>query len=66
MGEKWNSGIGGYVCDHCRVLLWAGFGGLDEGGKRHYYPSARKDYIVIVGGKAYCSIACAYASHEEE
>jgi hypothetical protein len=38
MSEKFNSGYGGYTCDHytCSKLLWVGWGGKDSPDRRIY------------------------------
>jgi hypothetical protein len=59
MCEKFNSGLGGYICDQCRVLLWAGRNGSAQPEKRKYIYSATAESIVALDGNFYCSEECA-------
>lgn len=65
MGEKYNSGMGGYTCDYCNILLWAGFGGRDIPENRQwiYIPTPR--IIVEVEDRVYCSEDCAEEHRKE-
>jgi hypothetical protein len=55
MSERFNSGQGGYTCDQCNVLMWAGLSG-DE--KIYCYSLTEKD-IVEIEGKFFCCSKCA-------
>ena len=52
MVEVFNSGMGGYICDQCRKLLYAGK------TVRHYVYSSFKEDIVEEGGLKFCSTRC--------
>lgn len=58
MSEKFNSGYGGYICDTCRALLWAGRDGLINPHKRKYVYSSTEETVVIKDGLAFCSEEC--------
>lgn len=59
MGEKFNSGMGGYICDSCRVLLWAGPGSLKDPLKRKFVYKATAETIVELEKGIFCSDICA-------
>lgn len=52
--QRFNSGVGGYTCDGCSILLWSGFGGLEDESTRYYCYGATKDDVQVKEGKAYC------------
>jgi len=58
MSERFNSGIGGYTCDNCLVLLWAGVGGAKTPENRRYIYSTKKEDIVKVRKDWFCSKDC--------
>jgi hypothetical protein len=58
MGEKWNSGAGGYTCDTCGVLLWAGHDGKDKPQYRRWWYTCVPDDIIEFGHLAFCSKTC--------
>ena len=58
MGEKFNSGEGGYICDHCRTLLWAGACGRLNPSRRRYIYSATPSSVVETKKAAFCSRMC--------
>ena len=58
MCEKWNSGLGGYICDTCRVLLWAGHKGSERPENRHFIYSTNEEDVVQDGDKFFCSTEC--------
>jgi len=64
MCEKFNSGYGGYICDHCRVLLWAGRNGSENPENRRFIYSTKPEDIVELGGLFFCSQACADKGEE--
>lgn len=66
MGEKFNSGYGGYICDHCRRLLWAGRGGLQDPLKRKFIYSSTPESVVVKNNMAFCSKECADKGKEVE
>ena len=52
MAEVFNSGNGGYTCDLCRVLLWAGFDGKDKRYNRRYtYKTTENEVYETATGK---------------
>lgn len=57
MSERFNSGIGGYTCDCCAVLLWAGFKGLTNEHARCYC-YGDKQFFIIEKNLAFCSESC--------
>jgi len=59
MCEKFNSGLGGYICDSCRKLLWAGKDGSTKPEKRKYIYTTKPEDVVQVGDEFFCSQACA-------
>lgn len=64
MTERFNSGHGGYTCDACNVLLWAGVRGCTFPEKRKFIYSTQASDIVerkTKGGERrfYCSLKCA-------
>lgn len=59
MGEKFNSGYGGYICDCCRKLLWAGRNGLEDADARRYIYHVQPEDVVLKDGLAFCSKDCA-------
>lgn len=59
MAEKFNSGYGGYTCDNCSVLLWAGANGKDKSERRIYCYNTKLENIVRVKDKIFCSKKCA-------
>ncbi len=56
MTERFNSGAGGYTCDGCSKLLWAGVGGLKNPSKRRFWYRETEESILVldVWDKAYC------------
>lgn len=63
MTEKWNSGVGGYICDNCRALLWAGHNGSEDVRNRRYIYSVTPTTVVEFaewpdGYIAFCSNLC--------
>lgn len=66
MCEKFNNGNGGYICDTCRVLLWAGRdGSIDKSNRRYWYKINEED-VVEKYGKFFCSQECAAKYIEED
>lgn len=61
MSERFNNGYGGYTCDACRKLLWAGFNGLEVPKQRRYIYDTKQAEVVIdlVLKVAFCSNDCA-------
>lgn len=55
MSERFNSGMGGYTCDECCVLLWAGIGGAENPANRFYSYEAKAEDIVAKNGCFYCA-----------
>lgn len=51
--EKFNSGMGGYICDFCSKLLWAGFS-----DHRIYCYEATPATIVEHRGLFFCNGKC--------
>jgi len=60
MSEKFNSGYGGYTCDHytCSKLLWVGWGGKDSPDRRIYCYESTAESVKEKGNYAYCSLKC--------
>lgn len=59
MGEKFNSGIGGYTCDTCSILLWAGRDGDEKPENRRYIYTAEPGTVLEDGqGHWFCSNRC--------
>ncbi len=55
MTERFNSGRGGYTCDGCGALLWAGFNGLEKPANRGYiYGIQSEDVFIRDDGTAVC------------
>jgi hypothetical protein len=59
MTERFNSGHGGYTCDHCGRLLWSGMNGAHEPGNRLYIYGADPEHIVQRDGRFFCDDGCA-------
>jgi len=59
MGERFNSGMGGYTCDKCKVLIWAGSKGMKDRSKRHFVYSTKATDIVEDDDNMFCSPECA-------
>lgn len=67
MSEKWNSGHGGYICDTCSVLLWAGHNGSERSENRLYcYRLAGPEEVVQAGDKFFCSNECAESQNGDD
>lgn len=62
MSEVFNSGTGGYICDACRILLWAGPKGVTTPDKRYFIYGTNKEDIVEIDGGIFCSSKCS-ATH---
>lgn len=58
MGEKFNSGNGGYLCDTCRRLLWAGFNGHEQPANRRWWYSSTAETVLVTSNYAFCSELC--------
>lgn len=58
MGEKFNSRMGGYICDHCRRLLWAGFDGHTNPENRKWWYSSTAETVIVTTSYAFCGELC--------
>lgn len=58
MGERWNSGQGGYTCDTCSILLWGGFDGKGKPQYRRWWYSSIPQTVIEFGNLAFCSQDC--------
>lgn len=58
MAEVENKGMGGYECDYCEKLMWAGVGGLRDARRRQFFYETRSKDLILVDGLAYCSRDC--------
>lgn len=69
MSERFNSGAGGYTCDSCHTLLWAGVSALHRPEHRMYCYNETEDSITIDNKGntyyAYCS-KCKEESKDEQ
>lgn len=54
MCERFNSGMGGYTCDGCAVLLWAGHQGSLIPENRNYCYSTNPEDVTKIGNNFYC------------
>lgn len=54
MSERFNSGMGGYTCDGCDVLLWAGHQGSIHPENRIFSYSTKKEDVIKIGNCFYC------------
>lgn len=55
MTERFNSGYGGYTCDECNVLLWAGHSGSTNPENRFFCYKAKPHNIVQYNACFYCA-----------
>ena len=55
MSERFNSGAGGYTCDSCHILLWAGSRGMRYPERREWRYSETADTVLVKDNTAYCS-----------
>jgi hypothetical protein len=58
MGERFNSGNGGYTCDQCGVLIWSGYSGKSVPENRYYEYGTKKEAIVENEEVCFCSQKC--------
>jgi len=68
MGMTFNSGMGGYTCDSCNTLLYAGgwFWNKDRSkDDRNFYYFTQKEDILEKEDKQFCSKEC-FKKFEEE
>jgi len=54
MCERFNSGMGGYTCDGCAVLLWAGHQGALNPENRIYCYTTKKEDVIQIGNSFFC------------
>ncbi len=54
MCERFNSGMGGYTCDGCNVLLWAGHQGSTIKENRVYCYSIKEEDVIAIDDGFYC------------
>ena len=59
MGERFNSSYGGYTCDYCSTLIWAGADGSVNPEVRKFVYRAKPADVVQVEDKFFCSEQCA-------
>lgn len=54
MCERFNSGMGGYTCDGCDVLLWAGHNGAQNPQNRVFCYSTKPEDVIQIDNCFYC------------
>lgn len=58
MSERFNSRMGGYTCDTCCRLLWAGFDGHEVPGNRKWWYSSTAETVLVTASYAFCGELC--------